>query len=155
MAILNSKEVMVAAVLASLSLAIPLFFRGTLQIIIPGIGYSATLASHVPVMFIYDFWSFGCCYCLRSFGSRIFWDTWSHCRFSGFNSYRLGCSHGCRSQKGDVISESTCPCGITTSRVAGGVGCFTFWCALAGRIDECCRGINLTCYRLNNFNCYF
>ena len=41
---------MVAAVLASLSLAIPIFFRGTLQIVIPGIGYSATLASHVPVM---------------------------------------------------------------------------------------------------------
>ena len=39
-----------AAVLAALSLAIPLFFHGTLQIVIPGIGYSATLASHVPVM---------------------------------------------------------------------------------------------------------
>jgi len=47
---LSRKEVMVTAVLASLSLAIPLFFRGTFQIVIPGIGYSATLASHVPVM---------------------------------------------------------------------------------------------------------
>jgi len=50
MARLSSKDVMVAAVLAPLSLAIPLFFHETLQIIIPGIGYSATLASHVPVM---------------------------------------------------------------------------------------------------------
>ena len=47
---LSSKDVMVAALLASLSLAIPLFFHGTFQIVIPGIGYSATLASHVPVM---------------------------------------------------------------------------------------------------------
>ena len=47
---MRSKDVMVAALLASLSLAIPLFFHGTLQIVIPGIGYSATLASHVPVM---------------------------------------------------------------------------------------------------------
>ncbi len=50
MARLNSKDVMMAAVLSSLSLAIPLFFHGPLQIVIPGIGYSATLASHVPVM---------------------------------------------------------------------------------------------------------
>lgn len=40
----------VAAVFTALALAIPLFFQGTLQIFIPTIGYSATLASHVPVM---------------------------------------------------------------------------------------------------------
>ena len=50
MAKLSSKDVMAAAVLTSLSLAIPLFFHGTFQLVIPGIGYSATLASHVPVM---------------------------------------------------------------------------------------------------------
>jgi niacin transporter len=37
-------------VLAALALAIPLLFRGTLQFVIPAVGYSATLASHVPVM---------------------------------------------------------------------------------------------------------
>jgi len=47
---MSSKDLMIAAVLTSLSLAIPLFFHGTFQIVIPGIGYSATLASHVPVM---------------------------------------------------------------------------------------------------------
>ncbi len=47
---MKSVDVAVAAVLASLALAIPLFFRGTLQIVIPAIGYSATLASHVPIM---------------------------------------------------------------------------------------------------------
>ena len=43
-------EVTVAAVFTALALAIPLLFQGTLQISIPAIGYSATLASHVPVM---------------------------------------------------------------------------------------------------------
>jgi len=38
------------SVLTALALAIPLAFRGTLQFYIPTIGYSATLASHVPVM---------------------------------------------------------------------------------------------------------
>ncbi len=47
---MKSVDVAVSAVLAALALAIPLFFRGTLQIVIPAIGYSATLASHVPVM---------------------------------------------------------------------------------------------------------
>jgi niacin transporter len=50
MAKLSSKDIVVAAVLAILSLAIPIFFHGTFQIVILGIGYSATLASHVPVM---------------------------------------------------------------------------------------------------------
>lgn len=37
--------------MAALALAIPLAFRGTpLQINIPALGYSATLASHVPEM---------------------------------------------------------------------------------------------------------
>jgi niacin transporter len=35
---------------AALALAIPFAFRGTLQFIVPGTGYTATLASHVPVM---------------------------------------------------------------------------------------------------------
>jgi len=39
------------AVMAALALVIPLAFRGTpLQINIPALGYSATLASHVPEM---------------------------------------------------------------------------------------------------------
>ena len=47
---LNSKDVAVAALFAALAIAIPLLFQGTLQISIPAIGYSATLASHVPIM---------------------------------------------------------------------------------------------------------
>ena len=47
---MRSTEVAVAAIFTALALAIPLFFRGTLQIVIPTIGYSATLASHVPIM---------------------------------------------------------------------------------------------------------
>ena len=47
---MRSIDIAVVAVFTSLSLAIPLFFRGTLQIVIPTIGYSATLASHVPIM---------------------------------------------------------------------------------------------------------
>jgi niacin transporter len=47
---LRSVDIAFSAVFAALALAIPLFFRGTLQIVIPAIGYSATLASHVPVM---------------------------------------------------------------------------------------------------------
>lgn len=39
-----------AGIFAALALAIPLAFRGTLQFYIPTVGYSATLASHVPVM---------------------------------------------------------------------------------------------------------
>jgi len=35
---------------AALALAIPFAFRGTLQFVVPGTGYTATLASHVPVM---------------------------------------------------------------------------------------------------------
>ena len=47
---MRSKDIALAAVFAALALAIPLLFRGSLQIVIPGVGYSATLASHVPVM---------------------------------------------------------------------------------------------------------
>lgn len=47
---LRSIDVAVAAIFAALAIAIPLFFQGTLQIVIPAIGYSATLASHVPIM---------------------------------------------------------------------------------------------------------
>jgi niacin transporter len=47
---MRSVDVAFSAVFAALALAIPLFFRGTLQIVIPSIGYSATLGSHVPVM---------------------------------------------------------------------------------------------------------
>ncbi len=47
---MRSIELALAGVFAALALAIPLAFRGTLQFYIPSIGYSATLASHVPVM---------------------------------------------------------------------------------------------------------
>jgi niacin transporter len=47
---LRSIDVAVAAVFAALAIAIPFIFAGTLQIYIPGIQYSATLASHVPIM---------------------------------------------------------------------------------------------------------
>ncbi len=38
------------ATMASLALAIPIMFRGVMQFTIPDLGYSATLASHVPSM---------------------------------------------------------------------------------------------------------
>jgi niacin transporter len=47
---LNSIQLAFAGVFTALALVIPLAFRGVLQIVIPTIGYSATLASHVPVM---------------------------------------------------------------------------------------------------------
>lgn len=47
---MRTRELAFAGLLTALSLAIPLFFRGTLQIAIPAIGFSATLASHVPTM---------------------------------------------------------------------------------------------------------
>ncbi len=47
---MRSTDVAVAAVFTAFAIAIPLYFRGTLQIVIPAVGYSATLASHVPVM---------------------------------------------------------------------------------------------------------
>jgi len=47
---LRSTDVAVAAVLAALAIAIPLLFQGTLQIAVPSVGFSATLASHVPIM---------------------------------------------------------------------------------------------------------
>ncbi|MBI3975847.1 MAG: hypothetical protein HY334_05590 [Armatimonadetes bacterium] len=47
---MRTRELAVAGLLTAVSLAIPLYFRGTLQIAIPAIGFSATLASHVPTM---------------------------------------------------------------------------------------------------------
>jgi len=47
---LRTVEVALAGVFAALALAIPFAFRGTLQFVVPGTGYTATLASHVPVM---------------------------------------------------------------------------------------------------------
>ncbi len=47
---MRSKDVAVAALLSALAIAIPLLFQGSLQIVIPAIGYSATIASHVPIM---------------------------------------------------------------------------------------------------------
>jgi len=47
---LNSIQLALGGVLTALALAIPLVFRGVLQFVVPAVGYSATLASHVPVM---------------------------------------------------------------------------------------------------------
>lgn len=47
---MRSVEIALGGIFTALALAIPLLFRGTLQFVIPEIGYSATLASHVPVM---------------------------------------------------------------------------------------------------------
>lgn len=47
---MRSIDIAVAAIFAALAIAIPFIFAGTLQIYIPGIQYSATLASHVPIM---------------------------------------------------------------------------------------------------------
>lgn len=47
---MRSIEIALGSVFTALALAIPLAFRGTLQFVIPTVGYSATLASHVPVM---------------------------------------------------------------------------------------------------------
>lgn len=47
---MRSIDVALAAIFSAFALAIPLLFRGSLQIVIPGVGYSATLASHVPLM---------------------------------------------------------------------------------------------------------
>jgi niacin transporter len=47
---LSSIQIALGALFIALSLAIPLGFRGILQFTIPAVGYSATLASHVPVM---------------------------------------------------------------------------------------------------------
>jgi len=46
----RTREITIGGLLTALSLLIPLAFRGTLQINIPTIGFSATLASHVPTM---------------------------------------------------------------------------------------------------------
>lgn len=47
---MRTVEVALAGMFAALALAIPFAFRGTLQFAVPGTGYTATLASHVPVM---------------------------------------------------------------------------------------------------------
>jgi niacin transporter len=47
---LDSVRIALAGILTSLALAIPLAFRGVLQIVIPAVGYSATVGSHVPEM---------------------------------------------------------------------------------------------------------
>jgi niacin transporter len=47
---MKTRELTLAGLLTAMSLLIPLYFRGTLQIAIPAIGFSATLASHVPTM---------------------------------------------------------------------------------------------------------
>ena len=47
---MRTVEVALAGVFAALALAIPFAFRGTLQFTVPNTGYTATLASHVPVM---------------------------------------------------------------------------------------------------------
>jgi niacin transporter len=46
----RSIQVALGGLFTALALAIPLGFRGVLQFTIPAVGYSATLASHVPVM---------------------------------------------------------------------------------------------------------
>lgn len=43
-------ELALSGILSAFALAIPLLFKGWLQFVIPTVGYSATLASHVPVM---------------------------------------------------------------------------------------------------------
>jgi hypothetical protein len=45
---MRTRELVLGGLLAAISLLIPLYFRGTFQIVIPAIGFSATLASHVP-----------------------------------------------------------------------------------------------------------
>lgn len=47
---MRTVEVALAGVFAALAIAIPFAFRGTLQFVVPGTAYTATLASHVPVM---------------------------------------------------------------------------------------------------------
>lgn len=46
----RSREITIGGLLTAVSLLIPLYFRGTLQIAVPNIGFSATLGSHVPTM---------------------------------------------------------------------------------------------------------
>ena len=47
---ITTVQIALAGVFTALALAIPLLFRGSLQFFVPAVGYSATLASHVPVM---------------------------------------------------------------------------------------------------------
>lgn len=45
---MRTPEIVLASLFSGIALAIPLLFRGSLQIVIAQIGFSATLASHVP-----------------------------------------------------------------------------------------------------------
>ncbi|MBO8142447.1 MAG: ECF transporter S component [Firmicutes bacterium] len=47
---MKPRELAVGALLTALALVIPLAFRGWLQVYFPVLGFSATLASHVPSM---------------------------------------------------------------------------------------------------------
>jgi niacin transporter len=47
---MKTRDLVLAGLLTAISLLIPLVFRGWLQIAVPAIGFSATLASHVPTM---------------------------------------------------------------------------------------------------------
>jgi niacin transporter len=47
---LSTIQLAFAGIFTAFALAIPLLFKGTLQFFLPAVGYSATLASHVPVM---------------------------------------------------------------------------------------------------------
>ncbi len=47
---MRSRDITIGGLLTAISLLIPIYFRGTLQIAIPNIGFSATLGSHVPTM---------------------------------------------------------------------------------------------------------
>jgi niacin transporter len=47
---MRTRELVLGGLLTAISLLIPLYFRGTFQIAIPALGFSATLASHVPTM---------------------------------------------------------------------------------------------------------
>lgn len=47
---MSARELAVGALLTALALVIPLVFKGWLQVYVPPLGLSATLASHVPSM---------------------------------------------------------------------------------------------------------
>lgn len=48
--VISARQLAVGALLTALALIIPLVFRGWLQVYVPFLGFSATLASHVPSM---------------------------------------------------------------------------------------------------------
>lgn len=47
---ISARQLALGALLTALALIIPLVFRGWLQVYVPFLGFSATLASHVPSM---------------------------------------------------------------------------------------------------------